>query len=61
MLVATSLGALLLAFAVVASPLGAAFSFVAMPWPVVAAIAVLVVAYLASAEALKRFAGAGRR
>ena len=61
MLVASSLGALLVAVAVVLSPLGAAFSFVAMPWTMVAAIAVLVVAYLASAEAVKRFAGAGRR
>jgi Mg2+-importing ATPase len=60
-LVASSLGALLVACAVVASPLGAAFSFVAMPWPMVAAIAGLVVAYLASAEGVKRFAGAGRR
>jgi Mg2+-importing ATPase len=60
-LVASSLGALAVALAVVASPLGAAFSFVAIPWPMVAAIAVLVVAYLTSAEAVKRFAGAGRR
>ncbi len=60
-LVASSLGALLVAVALVLSPLGTVFSFVAMPWPMIAAIAALIVAYLASAEALKRFAGTRRR
>jgi Mg2+-importing ATPase len=60
-LVASSLGALAVALAIVASPLGALFSFVSLPWPMIGAIAVLVVIYLASAEALKRYAGKGRR
>jgi len=60
-LVASSIGALALAFALVATPLGAGFGFVTIPWAMVAAIAVLVVAYLASAEAAKKFAGARHR
>ncbi len=55
-LVASSLGALLAAFAVVATPVGAAFGFTALPFGIVGAIAGLVVAYLVSAEVVKRFA-----
>ncbi|HTQ83770.1 MAG TPA: magnesium-translocating P-type ATPase [Pseudolabrys sp.] len=58
-LVASSLGALLISFAIVSTRLGAAFDFTTMPWAMVGAIAVLVVAYLASAELLKKFARAG--
>ena len=58
-LVASSLGALLVSFAIVSTKLGAAFDFKTMPWAMVGAIAALVLAYLASAELLKKFARAG--
>ncbi len=58
-LVASSLGALLVSLAIVSTKLGAAFDFVAMPWTMVGAIAALVIAYLVSAELLKKFARAG--
>ncbi|MGZ8373155.1 MAG: magnesium-translocating P-type ATPase [Rhodoplanes sp.] len=61
-LVATSLSALAAAILLAASPAGAVFGFTALPWPVVLAIAGLVLAYLAGAEYLKRFAvGEGER
>ena len=55
---ASSLGALFVAFAIVGTRIGAAFGFVAMPWTMVLAIAALVVAYLASAEVVKKLARA---
>jgi P-type Mg2+ transporter len=58
-LMASSLGALLVSLAIVSTKLGAAFDFVAMPWTMAGAIAALVIAYLVSAELLKKFARAG--
>ncbi len=55
-LVASSLGALVLAIALIASPVGRGIGFVPVPGAIVATIAVLVAAYLASAEAVKRIA-----
>ncbi len=55
-LTASSLGALLAALVLVGSGLGAVFAFV--PLPMLVAIAGLVVAYLASAEVVKKFARA---
>ncbi len=55
-LVATSLGALAAALLVALSPLGAPFGFVPLPPAILAAVAGIVVAYLAAAEGLKRFA-----
>jgi len=57
-LVASSLAALLAAFAIVTSPLRTAFAFVPMPLSLVAAIAALVGGYLLSAEFIKRLARA---
>jgi Mg2+-importing ATPase len=56
LLIATSLGALVVAVALALSPLGAVFGFTALSWPLIGAIAGLVLAYLAMAEYLKRFA-----
>ncbi len=53
-LAATSLAALAMALAVVVSPLGASFHFVALSPPLWLAIAVLVVVYLGAAEFTKR-------
>jgi Mg2+-importing ATPase len=51
----SSLAALGLALAIVFSPVGAAFGFVAIPPMVLAAMAVLVAVYLVAAEVTKRF------
>jgi Mg2+-importing ATPase len=56
LLVLTSLGALAVAVALALSPVGAAFGFTALSWPLIGTIAGLVAAYLAMAEYLKRFA-----
>lgn len=56
LLVASSLGALALALLVALTPLGHVLGFGALPWPVLGAIGLISLAYLASAEALKRFA-----
>jgi Mg2+-importing ATPase len=56
LLVASSLGALALAFATVATPLGRSFGFAGLPVTIIVAIAALVVAYLAAAEVTKAFA-----
>lgn len=62
LLVATSLGALVAAVALALSPLGGVFGFTALSWPLIGAIAGLVVSYLAMAEYLKRFTvGAAER
>ncbi|WP_135467862.1 magnesium-translocating P-type ATPase [Crenalkalicoccus roseus] len=53
-LVATSLGALALAVLLALSPIGAAFGFAPLPWPVLLAVLGLTAGYLAAAEALKR-------
>jgi Mg2+-importing ATPase len=58
-LVASSLAALAVALLMAATALGGVFAFVPMPLTMVAAIAGLVVAYLASAELVKKFARAG--
>jgi Mg2+-importing ATPase len=55
-LVASSLGGLALALALIATPLGAGFGFVAIPGALAAALAAIVVVYLASAEAVKKIA-----
>lgn len=55
-LVASSLAALAVAVALVVTPLGEMFAFVALPWTMIWAIGGLVVVYLASAEAAKKFA-----
>jgi len=60
-LAASSIGALLAAFAVVGTRLGGIFAFVPLPWTMVAAIAGLVVVYLVSAEVVKRYARADDR
>jgi Mg2+-importing ATPase len=60
-LVGSSIGALVLAFVLVATPFGATFAFVPIPRAIVIAIAVLVVAYLASAEMAKKFVSPRRR
>jgi Mg2+-importing ATPase len=60
-LVATSLGALAVAFAFVLTPLGSPLGFVALPINLWLVIAALVVGYLAAAELLKRFAMAPGR
>ncbi|BBK41908.1 magnesium-translocating P-type ATPase [Allostella vacuolata] len=56
MLVATSLGALAAALAFSLTPAGAFVGFVALPLPILAAIAGVSIAYLVSAELLKRLA-----
>jgi Mg2+-importing ATPase len=56
-LIASSLAALVAAFAVILSPLGRAFGFTGVPIALAAAIAVLVALYLAAAEIAKHFAG----
>ncbi len=56
LLVASSLGALALALLIALTPLGHVLGFGALPWPVLGAIGVISLAYLASAEVLKRFA-----
>ncbi|MCX5479116.1 magnesium-translocating P-type ATPase [Kaistia geumhonensis] len=61
-LVLTSLGALALALGIALGPFGAVFGFVALPAPLLLAIAVIAALYLGSAEVLKRFAmGAATR
>jgi Mg2+-importing ATPase len=55
-LVATSLGALAAAFFVVLGPLQSLFGFVPLPWPLVAAMAAVTLAYLSAAEIAKHFA-----
>jgi Mg2+-importing ATPase len=55
-LVATSLGGLVAALAVVASPLGKAFGFVPIPLTIVVVIVGFVAAYLVAAEFAKPFA-----
>ena len=54
-LTVSSLVALATAFAIVLSPAGAVFGFVTVPPVVMIAMAALVAAYLAAAEATKRF------
>ena len=54
MLVATSLGALLLALILGLSPLGALFHFVPLPLGMLAVIAGIVVVYLSISEYVKR-------
>jgi Mg2+-importing ATPase len=56
LLVATSLCALVAAVVVAILPLGAAFGFTTLPWSLIGVIGSLVLAYLAAAEYLKRFA-----
>ncbi len=56
MLVATSLGALAVALALALTPAGAFVGFVALPLPILAAIAGVSIAYLVAAELLKRLA-----
>ncbi|WP_425532369.1 magnesium-translocating P-type ATPase [Aquabacter sediminis] len=56
LLVASSLGALALALLIALTPLGHALGFGVVPWPVLGAIGLICLAYLASAEVLKRFA-----
>jgi Mg2+-importing ATPase len=56
LLVASSLGALALALLLALTPVGHVLGFGALPWPVLGAVALISLAYLASAEALKRFA-----
>ena len=56
LLVASSIGALAAAFAIVPSPLGTYFGFVGMPTTMLFAIAALVIVYLGAAEFTKRFA-----
>ena len=60
-LVFTSLGALAAALLLALTPLGRWFGFVALGAPVLLAVAALVAAYLAAAEALKHMALARRR
>ncbi|MEO8882588.1 MAG: cation transporting ATPase C-terminal domain-containing protein, partial [Devosia sp.] len=56
MLAATSLGGIALALVLSLTPLGAFFGFVGLPLPILGVIAGISALYLASAEALKRFA-----
>lgn len=56
LLVASSLGALALALLLALTPVGHVLGFGALPLPVLGAVALISLAYLASAEALKRFA-----
>ncbi len=56
LLAASSLGALLVAMALPFTPAGAWFGFALLPPSLLGALALLVVAYLAMAEGLKRFA-----
>ncbi len=60
LLVASSLAALAIAFAIVLSPIGATFHFVALPPVVWAVVALLVVGYLIAAEVSKKFAISAR-
>ncbi|MGO4672882.1 magnesium-translocating P-type ATPase [Bosea sp. 2YAB26] len=60
-LIATSLGALAIALALSLSPLGSYFGFVALPLPILAAVAGLTLVYLAAAEGLKSLAMENRR
>jgi Mg2+-importing ATPase len=55
-LIATSLGALGAAILLAVSPVGTVLGFTALPWPIILAIAGLVLAYLVAAEYLKRYA-----
>ncbi|MFO1097392.1 MAG: magnesium-translocating P-type ATPase [Xanthobacteraceae bacterium] len=55
-LVATSLGALGAAILLAVSPVGTVLGFAPLPWPIILAIAGLVLAYLVAAEYLKRYA-----
>ena len=56
-LVATSLGALAAACAIALTPAGTVFGFVPMPAPLVLAVAIIVLTYLAAAEVTKNLAG----
>jgi Mg2+-importing ATPase len=56
LLVASSLGALALSFAIVLMPWGASLGFVPLPGALLAAIAAVVIAYLAAAEGFKTLA-----
>jgi len=55
-LVFSSFGALAIALAIVASPVGSAFGFTSLPAILLACLAALVAAYLIAAELVKRFA-----
>ena len=55
-LVLASLGALAVALVLALTPLGGIAGFVPLPAPLLAAVAVISLLYLASAEALKRVA-----
>ncbi len=55
-LLLTSLGALAVALGIALGPFGSLFGFVALPAPLLLAIALIAVLYLVSAEVLKRFA-----
>ncbi|HZD91266.1 MAG TPA: magnesium-translocating P-type ATPase, partial [Pseudolabrys sp.] len=57
-LVASSIAGLAIAIVLAATPLGAAFAFIVIPWPIVGSIVALVALYLASAEGLKQLANA---
>jgi Mg2+-importing ATPase len=52
-LVATSLGALAVACAIALTPIGHAFNFVAVPMPLLLAVAAIVIVYLSAAEVIK--------
>ena len=56
LLVASSLGALALAFVIVMTPIGRGFGFVGLPPTLLLAISALVFVYLAAAEVIKTFA-----
>jgi Mg2+-importing ATPase len=60
LLVASSLGALVVALAVVLSPVGHSFSFVSIPATLSAVIGILVITYLIAAEFMKTFAARTR-
>jgi Mg2+-importing ATPase len=60
LLVASSLGALVVALAVGLSPVGHSFSFVSIPATLIAVIGILVITYLIVAEFMKTFAARAR-
>jgi Mg2+-importing ATPase len=60
-LTASSIGALVVSLGIAASPLGEWFAFVGVPGRIYAAIAALVIVYLAAAEFAKKFANAPRQ
>jgi Mg2+-importing ATPase len=61
LLVASSLGALVVAFAIVAMPIGAGFGFADLPTPLLFAITTVVIAYLVSADFTKTVAMRGAK